>query len=84
MRELSTLSLGQRKLLLAIASGQSAKFTSKQFLQTINMAGSTVSEALEVLVQKDYIDKIESDLVSYHIIDPAIVHILKQHYSARL
>lgn len=68
-RELSFLSPGQRKILVAIAAGQTKNFMGKHFLNTIQMSGSSVSEALQILEQKDYIERQANE---YHMIDPLI------------
>jgi AAA+ ATPase superfamily predicted ATPase len=68
-RELSGLSAGQRKILMAMASGYAKGFSSKNFLKIVDMAGPSVHEALQVLEQKDYIERQGDD---YLIIDPLI------------
>lgn len=70
LRELSMLSVGQKKLLNIIAKGQVTGFTSKKTLKEIDLSGSSVMEAIKVLEQKDYIEELERSL--YRIIDPLI------------
>lgn len=68
-RELSSLSPGQRKIMIAMVSGTKKGFISKQFLKIVGMTGSSVSEALHVLEDKDYVERIGEE---YSIIDPLI------------
>jgi hypothetical protein len=70
MRELSALSPGQRKVLIAIAEGFNKELTGKAFLNHINLTGSSVIEAIKILEQRDYIEKKENG--KYHLIDPLI------------
>lgn len=76
-RELSSLSNGQKKLLIAISTGQKDKLTSKDFLKKIDMTGASIVEALKVLTKKDYIEKQED---GYYLIDPLIKTVLNKHY----
>ena len=68
-RELSNLSTGQRKILMALASGHSKVFTGKKIQTLVDMTGPSILEALKVLEQKDYI---ENQANVYQIIDPLI------------
>jgi len=68
-RELSSLSIGQRKVLIAIASGRNKNLTGKKALNIINLTSSSTLEALNVLEQKDYIERHDHE---YSIIDPLI------------
>lgn len=70
LRELSALSIGQRKVLNVIAKGQTAGLTSKKTLRELDLSGSTIMEAIKVLEQKDYIENQGDSL--YKIIDPLI------------
>jgi len=76
-RELSTLSTGQRKILSFIASGFNEKLSGKIFLQKVNMTSSSVIEALQILEQKDYLEK---DKSSYKIIDPLVKTTLNVYF----
>lgn len=78
MRELSVLSSGQRKILIAITEGFIKELTGKEFLKKVNMTSSSVVEALRVLEQRDYIEKKESG--EYHLIDPLIRTALKYYF----
>ena len=78
MRELSVLSPGQRKILIAITEGYIRELTGKVFLKKINMTSSSVVEALKMLEQRDYLEKKESG--EYHLIDPLIATALKLYF----
>lgn len=79
IRELVALSAGQRKILVAIAKGDTKSLTGKEFLNKINMTSSSIVEALRVLQDGDYIEKDENG--HYHLIDPLIATALKFHFS---
>lgn len=82
MRELSILSNGYRKILIAIAEGYTKELTGKIFLKKVNMTGSSVAEALKILEQKDYIEKKENG--EYCLIDPLIATALRHYFSMHL
>ena len=79
MRELSALSPGQRKVLIAIAEGFNKELTGKLFLNQINLTSSSVSEAVKVLEQRDYVEKKENG--EYHLIDPLIKTAIQLYFS---
>jgi uncharacterized protein len=79
IRELSVLNFSQRKVLTAIAFGFSHEFTGKVFLNKVDLAGSSVHKALEVLEEKDFIGI--SDIGNYFIIDPLIKAALLFYYN---
>ena len=78
-RELSSLSSGQRKILVTISNGNNRELTGKFFLQKVNMTSSSISEALKVLEQNDYLEKREDS--TYHFIDPLLASALKLYFS---
>ena len=78
VKELSALSSGQVKLLIAIASEIKTKLTSKDFLQKVNLTSATVVQALNVLAEKDYI--YQDDQGIYNLVDPLIKTTLQLHY----
>lgn len=78
IRELSELSVGQRKILITIAREQKTKLHSKEVLQKMNLSSSTVTEAIRVLEQGDYIERREED--GYRIIDPLLKTALNFYY----
>ncbi len=80
IQELSALSSGQRKILIAIANGHNKELTGKAFLRRVDMTGSTVSESLQVLEQKDYLRKVV-ETNEYLIIDPMIRSTLFAYFS---
>lgn len=76
-RELSALSTGQRKILIAIAAGFTTKLTGKDFLNKVNMTSSSVTSLLQNLEQKDYIEKHPN---GYTLIDPLIKTMLNIYF----
>jgi len=80
IRELMSLSQGQRKLLLAIAQGDNQAPTAKAFLKKINMSSSAVVEALKILQEKDYIE--QRDDKKYYLIDPMINTLLQLYFDS--
>jgi len=81
-REMSALSPGQRRILVSIAVGYNKELTSKLFLKKVNMAGSSVNEAVSVLKEGDYLEKQENGI--YRFIDPLLLSALKHYYTAEL
>jgi AAA+ ATPase superfamily predicted ATPase len=78
MRELSFLSPGQRKVLVAVANGDNKELTGKNFLRKVNLTGSSVSDALKILEEGDYLEKNENG--TYQFIDPLLLSALKLYY----
>ena len=76
-RELSGLSTGQRKILIEIAAGFTTKITGKEFLKKVNMTSSSVTELLQNLEQKDYIEKHAKE---YSLIDPLVKTMLNVYF----
>ena len=74
LMELSSLSLGQKKVLTSIASGQNSGLTGKKSLKSLDLTSSSVIEAISVLEQKDYLEKADNN--NYRIIDPLLRFIL--------
>jgi uncharacterized protein len=79
IRELSGLSVGQRKVLITIADERKTKLHSKGVLQKMNLSSSTITEATQVLEQGDYIERLPED--GYRIIDPLLKTALNFYYS---
>lgn len=77
-REISTLSTGQRKILITISEGYNHGLTSKASLRKLNMSASSISEAIQILEEKDYIEKDGEG--RYCFIDPLIRTTLLFHY----
>ena len=75
-RELSLISINQRKLLIYLSSqDQTKEIFSKKITQQIDLTSSSVQRALEPLVEKDYI-YIDQDK-SYRVLDPLIKSVLR-------
>lgn len=70
LRELSILSIGQRKIISLIAKGYKNDLSSKRVLREIDLSSSSVIEAFQVLEQKDYVE--QADGFDYRVIDPLI------------
>lgn len=77
-RELAVLNFGQRKILVAVASGRNRELTGKDFLKHVNMSGSSVIEALKGLEQGDYLERKEDGTL--YFIDPLIASALKLYF----
>lgn len=75
MRELSTLSNNQRKILFLVSTGYTTNLSGKEFLRQVDMTSSSINEAIKLLVSKDYIEKLDNG--EYHLIDPLIASALK-------
>lgn len=78
MREMSFLSPGQRRILVAIASGDNRELTGKNFLKKVNLTGSSVSDSLKILEEGDYLEKNDGGV--YQFIDPLLLSALKLYY----
>jgi len=75
-RELSLISLNQRKLLIFLANhDQTKELFSKNTTQQIDLTTSSVQRAVEILIEKDYV-YIDVDK-SYRVLDPLIKGVLK-------
>lgn len=79
LRELSILSAEQRKVLIAVANGQTSELTGKIFLKKINLSSSSVIEALKILEHRDYLEKRETG--EYHVIDPLLATALRLYFA---
>lgn len=81
MQELLTISPGQRKILIELSCGNNTSLTSKDMLRKLNLSGSSVIEALQLLEQKDYV---ETRNKSYFMVDPLIKSTLNLHYGQKI
>ena len=72
--ETDTLSIVQRKLLIAIAKGPTQEFTSKDFLSAHKLAASTVIKNLNNLMAEDFIEKIHGH---YSPVDPLLKTVIE-------
>lgn len=77
-RELSFLSFGQRKILIAISFGNTKELTGKNFLQIVGITGPSVIGALDVLEEHDLVGRREDG--SYFTIDPLMKSSLQYFY----
>ncbi len=73
-KEVSLLSLNQRKMLKYIATHAAVNLTSQETSRELMMATSTTTSALEALIEKDYIEIDGSG--HYKIINPVIAAML--------
>lgn len=78
MLELSKLSHGQRKLLIAISKDHTNKMTGKAMLIKTGMTSSSIVEALQVLQQNDYIEKQKNG--DFRLIDPLVASSLRMYF----
>jgi AAA+ ATPase superfamily predicted ATPase len=77
LSEMDLLSKNQSKMLIAIAKyGHENQPTSKSFLSTTHFSATSASQALEVLVKKDYIYM--DDEGCYRLVDPLMKFLFSQ------
>ena len=67
--EIRSLTLNEKKLVIAIAKGFNQAMTSAKVASQLKMAPSSITRSLENLVRKDMIDKTQNQ---YYIVNPAI------------
>lgn len=75
IKEISSLSLGQKNVLSKIAQDAKAQLTSKQTMLELRMTGSSVTTALDGLDEKDVIDRSGE---GYLIINPIVKYYVLQ------
>ena len=76
-RELSLLTINQRKLLIYLSTqGKTRELFSKKITQQINLTSSSVQRAVEPLIEKDYIYSDQDK--SYGVLDPLIQSVLRR------
>lgn len=78
LKEISLLSLAQRKVLKYIANQKAKNLTSHENSQALMVPPSTVTSALESLIERDYIEK-DAD-GSYEIINPLLLIALREKH----
>ena len=76
LKELSLLSLGQKKILAIIAQGITSNLASKSILIKADMSPSSISTTLQTLIEKDVLEQKHGQ---YHIINPALKDIVFEH-----
>lgn len=74
--ELKNLSAVQLKLLTLISIDQLSELTSKRAQAALGVSGSAITQALQLLDQKDYVEEVGPK--KYQLIDPLIKAILVQ------
>lgn len=72
--ETDTLTVTQKKLLIAIANGTNQELMSKHFLNEHKLASSTVARSLEELMAEDFIEKKSG---CYQLVDPLLKTVFK-------
>lgn len=71
VKEISSLSMGQKNVVLMIAKNETEQLTSKQSVLALQMTSSSIIGALGGLEEKDVIEK---DNDQYQIINPIVRH----------
>lgn len=75
--ELDLLSTSQRKLLISLARYEgNASLRSREFEMASRIPGTTITQAVKFLEQRDYIYKDEKN--TYQILDPLMKHLLSE------
>jgi uncharacterized protein len=75
LRELSELSLGQRRVLKYIASHEVKSLQSQETSKHLAMATSSIASAVNVLIEKDYLEQTATG--SYQVINPLLLTVFK-------
>ncbi len=75
LHELAELPLGQRRLLKYIANHEVKSLQSQETSSSLAMATSSISTAVNVLVEKDYLEQDPSG--NYLVINPLLLAVLK-------
>jgi uncharacterized protein len=75
LRELSDLPMNQRRLLKYIANNHLKNIQNQQTCIALSMPVSSISTAIHVLIEKDYVEKNESG--HYDVINPLLLAVLK-------
>ena len=75
LRELSDLPIGQRRLLKFLANNAAKNIQSQETCVAISMPASSISTAVHVLIEKDYVEQNENG--QYHVINPLLLAVLR-------
>ncbi len=75
LKELSDLPIGQRRLLKYIANNTTKSIQSQETCATISMPASSISTAVHVLIEKDYVEQNKEG--HYNVINPLLLAVLK-------
>lgn len=76
LKEISFLSISQRKILKFIATSYVTSITSQKTCAELGMPSSTIFSAVEILIEKDYVEIDESG--HYQIINPLLSAVLAE------
>lgn len=77
-KDLGSLNISQKKILIAIAQGTSKELTGKITLHKFDLTGAAVIKSLKLLEEQDYINKNKKG--EYFIVDPLIKSSLMLYY----
>lgn len=75
LREFSDLPIGQRRLLKYIANHPIKNIQSQETCATLSMPASSISTAVHVLIEKDYVEQNENG--HYSVINPLLLAVLQ-------
>ena len=75
LRELSDLPIGQRRLLKFIANNAIKSIQSQETCVAISMPASSISTAVHVLIEKDYVEQNKEG--GYNVINPLLLAVLQ-------
>lgn len=78
-KELGSLNMSQKKLLIAISQGITKGLTGASELQKLNFSSGAVIKSLRLLEEQDYINRDKSG--GYFLVDPLIKASLMLFYS---
>lgn len=79
---LAQLSTGQLKLLTLISSGKKNLLTGKASQKTLDLSGATITNALNTLIEQDYLEK--EMACQFSVIDPLISYYLAHYEHSNL
>jgi hypothetical protein len=79
LKEISELSLGQRKILKFIAIHEGENLLNLETSRHLVLPSSTIASAIESLVERDYIE-FDADLKRYMIINPLLTSVLAGNF----
>lgn len=75
LKELSDLPMGQRRLVKYIANSNSQNIQSQESCIALSMPASSISTALHVLIEKDYVEQNKNGY--YRVINPLLLAVLQ-------
>lgn len=77
-KELSSLNISQKKIMITIAQGVVFNLTSKDILRKFNLTSAAIIKSIRLLEEKDYLKKNKNG--EYFIVDPLIKSSLQLFY----